>query len=169
MNTPAAPPVTLANLAAIDVGGPTELRAFGASLLAGLGSGQRSMLPLAMQTWRTPSRGVLARILVSVLALGELVADKLPTTPDRRTPLALAGRIVTGALAGYQIAPRGRARFARAALGAAAAVAATFAGARLRRALDRRLPGAFGALAEDAFTLGLAWAAANLARPRLAP
>ena len=36
----------------------------------------------------------------TVLALGELVADLLPSTPARTAPVGLSARIVTGALAG---------------------------------------------------------------------
>src|SRR5258708_21903700 len=36
----------------------------------------------------------------TILALGELVADQLPSTPARTAPVGLSARIVTGALAG---------------------------------------------------------------------
>jgi uncharacterized membrane protein len=38
--------------------------------------------------------------IVSVLAIGELIADKLPKTPSRKAPVGFTGRILTGALSG---------------------------------------------------------------------
>ena len=38
--------------------------------------------------------------LVSVLAIGELINDKLPKTPSRKMPVPFIARIVTGALCG---------------------------------------------------------------------
>jgi uncharacterized membrane protein len=37
---------------------------------------------------------------VSVLAIGELITDKLPKTPSRKAPVPFIGRIVIGALCG---------------------------------------------------------------------
>ena len=34
--------------------------------------------------------------ILTVLAIGELIADKLPKTPSRKAPLGFGGRIVTG-------------------------------------------------------------------------
>src|SRR5258707_14782229 len=36
----------------------------------------------------------------TILAVGEFVADQLPSTPARTAPVGLSARIVTGALAG---------------------------------------------------------------------
>jgi len=38
--------------------------------------------------------------IVGILALGELVTDKLPTTPSRKIPLQFGTRLITGALSG---------------------------------------------------------------------
>jgi uncharacterized membrane protein len=43
------------------------------------------------------------RWILTVLALGELVTDQLPSTPSRTVPVQFAGRIVTGALSGAKI------------------------------------------------------------------
>lgn len=173
MNIPASPTLSLATMPGIANGvaspQPDELRALGAAFLAGIGSGHRSMLPLAVQSWQTPQRGLLARVLVTVLAAGELFGDKLPIAPDRRMPLALVGRAVTGGLVALGAAPRGRTRVANVAVGSAAAILATYAGARLRRQLGRRMPAVVAALVEDALTLGLSLVAARLARPSRAP
>src|SRR5918996_1128590 len=93
-----------------------------ASML-GAAAGMRSQLPIALlglesargrfdpgRSW--PARrlarpgGVAAAVLAAV---GELVADKLPTTPDRTRPGPFAGRVASGALVGaavYQDAHR---------------------------------------------------------------
>lgn len=169
MNLPASPTLSFATMSGIAHGvAPShsdDLRALGASFLAGIGSGNRSLLPLAVQSWKTPQRSMLARILVTVLAAGELFGDKLPFAPDRRAPLLLAGRALTGGLVAFGTAPRGRARIANVLVGSAAAILATYAGARLRKQLGRRLPGIVGALVEDALTMGISLAAAKIARP----
>src|SRR6266851_1227868 len=38
--------------------------------------------------------------ILSVLAIGELIADKLPKTPGRKAPVGFTGRLVSGALCG---------------------------------------------------------------------
>lgn len=38
--------------------------------------------------------------IVGILALGELVTDKLPTTPSRKIPVQFGTRLITGALSG---------------------------------------------------------------------
>src|ERR1044071_5317571 len=42
--------------------------------------------------------------ILTLLALGELVADQLPSTPRRKVPIQFGTRIVTGALSGAAIA-----------------------------------------------------------------
>ena len=42
--------------------------------------------------------------ILSALAIGELVADKLPKTPSRKAPPGFAARLVTGALCGAALA-----------------------------------------------------------------
>lgn len=105
---------------------------------------------------------VLSRAL-TLAAVGECVADKLPMTPDRVAPLPLVGRLVAGSLCGAVISSRlGRSGLAGATVGALAAFAFAHAGYRARSALVKRSrwPDAAVALAEDAVALGLArWAA----------
>src|ERR1700730_7853407 len=38
--------------------------------------------------------------ILTVLAIGELIADKLPKTPSRKAPVGFAARIVTGGFCG---------------------------------------------------------------------
>src|ERR1700689_3964857 len=45
--------------------------------------------------------------IISVLAIGELIADKLPNTPSRKSPPGFITRIVTGALSGAAIGATG--------------------------------------------------------------
>src|ERR1700675_1832272 len=41
--------------------------------------------------------------VISVLAIGELIADKLPKTPSRKAPAPCVARIVIGALCGAAV------------------------------------------------------------------
>jgi uncharacterized membrane protein len=87
--------------------------------------------------------------IVSALAIGEMIADKLPFMPDRTRPGSLAGRAITGALCGYAVfSRRGRREGAiGAVVGASAALAASWAGFEYRRRAP--LPSIVSALIED--------------------
>ena len=93
--------------------------------------------------------------ILTVLALGELVADKLPSTPSRKVPLQFGGRIVSGALCGAAFGVGlGAGAVGGAFAGAVGAVAGTLAGAAARA----RLAAAFGrdrpaALIDDAVAI----------------
>jgi|GEM_PF-227479 len=146
------------------------LTALGLGVLAGM----RSMsAPALASTWlaRTPPRRKdrLSRTLarpwaprvLGLLAVGELIADKLPKTPARVAAVPLAGRMVAGALAAASVTPQKRQhrrRLAAAALGAVAALASSWAFYALRRGATRRLgvPDVAAALTEDALVAGLA-------------
>lgn len=85
-----------------------------------------------------------------MLALAELVTDKLPATPSRKVPQQFGARILSGALCGAAIAAGGGMLLGGAVLGAIGAVIGTFSGAAARA----RLAGWFGtdrpaALIED--------------------
>jgi uncharacterized membrane protein len=140
----------------------------------GLGvlAGMRSMsAPALVSRWlsRAPDprmRGI-ARVLsmrpvahaLGMLSLGEIVADKLPGMPARVQPVPLAGRALTGALAGASAGGEGRSAMLKAAaLGALAAVASTWAFYSLRQLATRRLrvPDLVVAFAEDAALAALA-------------
>ncbi|MFW5973279.1 MAG: DUF4126 family protein [Bacteroidota bacterium] len=141
----------------------TLLLAAGAGLIAGL----RSMsAPAAVshslsarrspRSSTAPGRWLSSRrtsAVLAVLAAGELIADKMPFVPARIEPPALFGRAASGALCGAAIAGRYRtAPLSAAAVGAASAVASSFAGYHLRRAVVRTtsLPDPLIAAAEDA-------------------
>jgi uncharacterized membrane protein len=94
----------------------------------------------------------------TILALVELVADKLPTTPSRTTLIGLSTRIVTGALSGACLAVAGAATFWLGALaGALGGIAAAFGGYHARVGLVRalRVPDFAVAIPEDLIAIGL--------------
>jgi uncharacterized membrane protein len=95
--------------------------------------------------------------IVTALAVGELVSDKLPFTGDRTEPFSLAVRGVSGAIVGAAVcSARKKAAGPGALVGALAAIGTAYLGFALRRALSRKAPGLLVALAEDAITIGIA-------------
>jgi uncharacterized membrane protein len=139
---------------------------------AGFGAiaGVRSMAPVALLSrylTQIPHRfdadvlSVLqsprASRLLAVLALGEMAADKLPFVPSRTSPIALAGRVGSGALVGAALAQHeGLSPWRGGLSGGIAALAATFVSHRLRlAAIDRLgLPNALAGLLEDGLVVG---------------
>ncbi|WP_033920350.1 DUF4126 family protein [Sphingomonas sp. 37zxx] len=124
-----------------------------APFIIGIAAGLRSMTPPAAVALRRHRR--LAGPALAIAALGELVADKHPSAPDRTDTGAATGRIVSGALAGAFLRS-GPVSIVGGIAGAAGAVVGTQVGYRLRTALTRR----FGtdwpvALAEDALAIAL--------------
>jgi uncharacterized membrane protein/uncharacterized protein (UPF0548 family) len=96
--------------------------------------------------------------VLAVLAAGELIADKLPWIPARTAPPSLVARALSGALAGAAVAaPHRRMTVGRALLGAAAAVASSFAFYKLRQVATRDwgVPNVVAGLVEDAVALAL--------------
>jgi uncharacterized membrane protein len=79
--------------------------------------------------------------ILSVLAIGELIADKLPMIPKRTAPAPLIGRVVTGGLCG--------------ACGIGGIVGA-FLGYDIRRRLDLCVKDLVVAVCEDAIAIGFA-------------
>ena len=140
-------------------------------LLLGLATGMRSQLGLAVLVWSEPAgpgdsaalrrlRSPAGRAAVALAAAGEIVADKLPSTPSRLGPPMLAARLATGAGVGALAANTRdkRALGLAAALGLAGAAAGSYAGAAYRKALPARtnspdLPWAVG---EDVAAAALA-------------
>jgi len=95
--------------------------------------------------------------IFSVLALGELVVDKLPSTPNRTRLLGLVGRSLFGGLSGAAVAVAGSQSIALGiVLGVAGAIAGAFAGYEVRKRLVRALkvPDFVIALLEDAVAIG---------------
>lgn len=105
-----------------------------------------------------------ARAVLALAAGGELIGDKLPQVPARTVPVALAGRVVFGALAGAGVCLEGRRPApAGALLGGLAAFAGSYGGYYLRRSLGRdlHLPSPLDGLAEDALAIALGRAIAR--------
>jgi uncharacterized membrane protein len=98
-----------------------------------------------------------AAIIFTVLALLELYADQLPTTPSRLAPTGLIARIVTGGLSGACLAAAGAQSLAiGAVLGAVGGVVGAFAGYHARTGLVKALKVSDLpiALLEDAIAIG---------------
>jgi uncharacterized membrane protein len=83
---------------------------------------------------------VPAVAIFTLLAVVELVADKLPQTPSRTSPPGLIARIVMGGLAGACVAAGGaQGIFLGALLGAIGGVAGCFAGYQARTGIVQTL------------------------------
>ena len=151
------------------------------ALLLGAATGLRSQTGWACLLARSDGARLPARFrnpwirrAALVAAAGELVVDKLPSTPARTAPLPLAARMVFGALtAGTGAATIDGAAPPAAAVGALAALGAAFAGRAARQAVtDRTRRGATGpaptrrafviAVVEDAVAIALATGGAQL-------
>lgn len=140
----------------------------------GIVAGLRSMTAPAVVSWAahlgwlnlTGSRlsimeSTAAVVLFSIFAVAELVADKLPRTPNRTRAGPLVGRILMGGLAGACLTvSAGAPLLAGAGLGGIGAVAGAFTGYEVRRKLVRDLgtKDLRIALLEDLVAIGLALA-----------
>lgn len=138
------------------------------ALLIGVTAGLRAVMPLAAISWgaylgwidlsATPAAflgNIIAVIIITLLAIGELITDQLPKTPSRKVPMQFGARIVMGALSGALLMPSNW--IIGLLLGAVGAVIGTYAGAELRssfaKAFRRDLP---AALIEDLIAVILA-------------
>ena len=96
-------------------------------------------------------------LAISVLAVLELIVDKLPKTPARTHAMPLLGRLITGGTCAGAVCFSGGVSWM---LGSVSGVIGSLAGALsgyyLRRLLVRRwrLPDLVGALVEDFVTIG---------------
>jgi uncharacterized membrane protein len=139
------------------------------AFMLGVVGGSRSMLAPAAVT-RAIRRGALCvegtpiaflegrnlNHVLAGLALAEIVVDKLPMTPSRRTAFAYTARVVTGGLAGAVVGSASKHASLGALLGMAGAVVGTEGGAAFRSWLsslfERDLP---AAVIEDLVTFAL--------------
>jgi len=95
--------------------------------------------------------------IFSLLAIGELVADKLPMMSKRTAPAPLMARIITGALCGACLcAAAGKSLLAGAVLGGISGVIGAFLGYGIRRRLDLHIKDLVVAVCEDLVAIGLA-------------
>ena len=108
-------------------------------------------------TWAAFVGSTAAVYILTALALAELVADKLPKTPSRKTPGPFVFRIVLGAFSGAALCVAGRqSSVIGALLGGLGAVAGTLGGyeARTRSVAALKVPDFVIALVEDAIAIG---------------
>jgi len=94
--------------------------------------------------------------IVSALAIGELIADKLPKTPSRKTLVPFAARILSGALCGAALGAGSQELIGGLLGGALGAAAGTFGGYEFRALLVKAIGGSDLpiALLEDALAIG---------------
>jgi uncharacterized membrane protein len=139
------------------------------AFLIGVIAGLRTMTAPAVVAWAINRHwlslhnslfalmGSTAAVAVfTVLALGELVIDKFPSTPNRTALPGLIGRSVLGGLSGASIAASGAQPIALGAvLGVAGGIAGSFAGYNVRTRLVRafKVPDFVIALLEDAVAI----------------
>jgi uncharacterized membrane protein len=98
-----------------------------------------------------------AVIILSLLAIAEIIFDKLPNTPNRTAPPGLIGRIVTGSFTGACVSVGGgQSAFVGAGLGMVGGIVGCFGGyhARARLVKSLRLPDFNIALVEDLIAIG---------------
>jgi len=140
------------------------------AFLIGVVCGLRSLTAPAVVAWaahrgwiqldHTPLQfmaSTAAVIVFTLLAVVELVADQLPSTPSRTAPTGLIARIVLGALSGAAIAASGAQSIViGAVLGAAGGIAGAFGGYQVRTRLVKALkvPDFVIATLEDAVAIG---------------
>ena len=139
------------------------------AFLIGLFAGLRSLTPPAAVAWAVHLGwlrlerplslvgSLPAVIILSVLALTEIVFDKLPNTPNRTAPIGLIARIVTGGFAGACVSlGGGQSAYVGAALGAIGGIAGCFSGYHVRAWLAKSLrqPDFNIALLEDLIAIG---------------
>ncbi|BAV41699.1 glycine zipper 2TM domain-containing protein [Mycobacterium ulcerans] len=118
------------------------------ALLIGVVAGLRSMTAPAVVswaaflswinlhgTWASWVGNLITVVILSVLAVGELVNDKLPKTPPRTAPPVFAVRIILGAVAGAVIGTAWGYRWGGLGAGIIGAVLGTLGGYQARTKL----------------------------------
>ena len=95
-------------------------------------------------TWLAFLGSAITPYILSVLAIGELINDKLPKTPSRKAPVPFGGRVVMGALCGAALGAPSQALIGGLLAGVLGAVAGTLGGyearTRLGRVIGKDLP-----------------------------
>jgi len=109
-------------------------------------------------------RSETAGIVFGIAAVGELITDKLPSTPSRTAPVGVIARCLSGSLAGAAICKaNGNTAISGALLGLAGALCATYAFHSLRKNVVKQThiadPWIGGA--EDAIVIGTGIALIN--------
>lgn len=152
--------------APLQTAGPARWETLSLAFLLGATAGPRTSAPLVAVSWAarlgwidlTGSRlaflGTMRAVCVTTpLALGELVVDKLPSTPDRTMAGGVVARAASGALAGAALV--GGRSVSAALAGAAGSIAATYLGQATRKRLSRAIGTDWPvAVAEDVLAFG---------------
>ena len=147
---------------------PICVLAFGIGIVAGL----RSLTAPAVVAWGAHlgwlnlhgsplafMGSATAVAVFSLLAIGELIADKLPMTPKRTAPAPLIARIVTGGLCGASLlAAVGKSLIVGMLLGGIGGLVGAFLGYTVRRRLvnNFHINDLVVAVCEDVVAVGLA-------------
>jgi uncharacterized membrane protein len=146
------------------------------AFLLGTASGLRAIMGLAVVSWAARLGYVhlehtwlaflgfaFTPYILSLLAIGEIVNDKLPKTASRLVPPQFITRIVTGTFCGVALGLSTGHLVAGLLAGAVGSVAGTLGGAKARafgaKLFGRDLP---AALVEDAVAVGIAVSAIAL-------
>ena len=139
------------------------------AFLIGLFAGLRSLTSPAAVAWAVHLGWIkLARplsligslpalVILSLLAVTELILDKLPNTPNRTAPPGLIARIVTGGLTGACVSlGGGKTALVGAGLGVVGGIVGCFGGYEARAWLVKSLglPDFYIALIEDLIAIG---------------
>ena len=140
------------------------------ALAIGIVAGLRSMTAPAAVSWaahlhrldlRDPRLAWLGSTIaistISVLGLGELIADKLPFVPNRTSPLPMVFRVLSGAICGAALCiAANRLILAGALLGGLGAANGAFGGFHVRRLLVKhfKIADMMIAFVEDALAIG---------------
>jgi len=99
----------------------------------------------------------LATAAFTLFAIGELIADKLPSTPSRLTPFPLGARILMGGLCGATFfAAAHESQLVGALVGGVGGIAGALAGYHARRTLTQtmQIPDFVIAVIEDVIAVG---------------
>jgi len=139
------------------------------ALLIGIVAGLRAMTAPAAVSWAAhlgwlPLQGTPLAFLgfaytpyiLTVLAIGELITDQLPSTPSRKVPMQFGARIVAGGLSGAAIGASAGLLIGGLVAGVVGAIIGTLGGYEARARLVKAIGGKDLpiALLEDAVAIG---------------
>ena len=92
-------------------------------------------------TWLAFLGSSITPYILSMLAIGELINDKLPKTPSRKAPAPFAARVVLGALCGAALGATSQALIGGLLAGALGGVAGTLGGYEFRARVVKAMGG----------------------------
>lgn len=139
------------------LGGVSGMRALLGPTMLALGARRGAVKTGRRGPWALFARPATG-VLFGLAEVGELIMDKLPSTPSRLAPQGLVPRLLLGAIVGATVVHGARGRALGGALiGAAAAAVTAFVGNRGRAAAARAtsVPDPVWAIVEDGLAVGL--------------